>query len=221
MPEKEIPDEDVAKDRGVELHPRSHKRKSLLRPKSSKSARAGAGKGVGVSAISCDDISDNEDSTTQELGSQSTETGPRDTRATKRAKVGSGSNDASHLEELPLDPDSSHDAHNTATFTILEQSPSSSEPQGPGDTWTCAVDGCNYKVYQARKAYSQQMINEHFEGHNFGARDKLDLVLKEGRPHLPIRLEHITHHFPQAPVLTFLQQSYPPDTSDRGYCSID
>lgn len=187
---KDSSDEADVNDRVVDLHQRPHKRKSLLRPKSSKFARTGAGKGVSVSVTSRDEVSDNEGPATEELGSQRTETGTRKTKATKRARAASGSNDGSHPGSMHSDTESSHKAHDVAAFKILEQLTPSFTPRGPGDVWTCAVDGCNYKVYQASKAYSQQMIDEHFKSPHFGARDKLDLVLKEERPHLPIRLEH-------------------------------
>lgn len=183
-------EEEVANDRVINLHQRSHKRKSLLRPKSSKLARTGAGKGVSVSATSLHEVSDEEDPATEELGSQRTGTGLRNSRANRRAKAASGSNNVFHSDSMSSDTEPVHIAHDIAAFKILEKSPPSFTPQGPDDTWTCAVDGCNYKVYQAREAYSQQMIDEHLKGHNFGARDKLDLVLKEERPHLPIRSVH-------------------------------
>jgi len=177
-------------DRVIDFHQKSHKRKSLLRPKSLNLARTRAGKGVSVSVTSLDGISDEEDPATEELGSRRTETGLRNTRASKRAKAASGSNNVFHSEPVRSDTETAHNARGIAAFKILEQSPPSFTPRGPGDTWTCAVDGCNYKVYQTKEAYSQQMVDEHFKGHNFGARDKLDLVLKEERPHLPIRSEH-------------------------------
>lgn len=190
MTRKGSSEEGVVNHRLIKLHQRPHKRKSLLRPKTSKIARTGAGKGVSVSVTSLDGDDDKEDSATEELGSHSMETTLCDTKAAKQANAAPDLTDVFHTESMRSDTETSYNAHDIPTFKILEQSPPSFTPQGPGDTWTCAVDGCNYKVYQAREAYSQQMIHEHFKGHNFEARDKFDLVLKEERPHLPIRSEH-------------------------------
>ena len=198
---KDSSEEDLSKDRVVDHRQRPHKRKSLLRPKSSKFARTGAGKGVSISVTSRDEVSDNESPATEELGLHRTETGTRHSRPVKRTRAASGSKDVAPSELIRSDTEPSNNAHDVPAFKILEQSPPCFSPQGPGDTWTCEVDGCNYKVYQARNPYSQRMINEHLTGHNFGARDKLDLVLQEERPHLPIRSEYETLYMKL--VLTF------------------
>ena len=186
MPEEEPTEEEIATQGLTARHRRRRKRKSVLRPKSSKSAKTGAGKGVSIAVTSRDDASDDDGLAITDLPLQRTKAGLRNSRAAKSAVAGSGLQEKPSRETKLSDAGSLEHAHDTG-FHILEHPLQSRSPQGPGDGWTCNVDGCNYKVYQARKAYSQQMIEDHLKRHNFKARDKLDLVLKEERPHLPIR----------------------------------
>lgn len=48
---------------------------------------------------------------------------------------------------------------------IVEKPIPSYEPQGPGDTWTCNIDGCTYPVYAARTAQGRSLIKDHYHSH--------------------------------------------------------
>ncbi|KAI9875870.1 MAG: hypothetical protein M1830_007860 [Pleopsidium flavum] len=187
MQEKACPDDEIAGKSVVDLRQRPHKRKSLLRPKSTKYANKGAGKCVSIGITDHDEDSDNQGSATVDLPLQRNKVTFRNTTAARDVKAELGLGDNSLLEPTFSGSEVLPKTQNTRAFTILEQPLPSTSPQGPGDTWTCTVDGCIYKVYQARKAKSQQMIKDHLKGHNFKARDKLNLVFEEERPHLPIR----------------------------------
>lgn len=186
MQDKECSDDEVAGGSVVYLRRRPHKRKSVLRPKSTKYANKGAGKGVNVAITDRDEDSDDEGPAAVDLPLQRKKATFRNPRAAKRVKAELGSGDASWAKSMLSDSEASHNMQSTSAFNILEQPLPSTSPQGPGGTWTCTVDGCNYKVYHARRAKSQQMVKDHLKGHNFRARDKLNLVFEEERLHLPI-----------------------------------
>lgn len=182
--DKEDSDEEMAReDIGTS---RRHKRKSVLRPKSSRYASKGAGKGSGVGPVDHQEDSDGEDVTIMNVPLPKKTPVPRNTRAAKRIRVDLGSTDVAWAEPVVSESENHHHAESRPAAESGEPPSASTKPQGPGDTWSCAVDGCTYKVYQARKAKPQQMITEHLTDHNARAQDKLDLVFEEERPHLPI-----------------------------------
>ncbi|KAL8801378.1 MAG: hypothetical protein Q9182_004492 [Xanthomendoza sp. 2 TL-2023] len=59
-------------------------------------------------------------------------------------------------------------------------------PQGPGDVWTCQFENCNQRVHEASKAKGKALIKAHFQDHARKAQEKIDLVVKESRPYLPV-----------------------------------
>ncbi|KAL8813034.1 MAG: hypothetical protein Q9200_000556, partial [Gallowayella weberi] len=59
-------------------------------------------------------------------------------------------------------------------------------PQGPGDVWTCQFENCNQRVHEASKAKGKALIKAHFQEHARRAQEKIDLVVKESRPYLPV-----------------------------------
>ncbi|KAI9718422.1 MAG: hypothetical protein M1812_004143 [Candelaria pacifica] len=52
---------------------------------------------------------------------------------------------------------------------------------GPGDSWTCEIDGCSYKVYAASTEASKVHIDRHYEEHAASAKRMIDLVLGESK----------------------------------------
>ena len=63
----------------------------------------------------------------------------------------------------------------------------STEPQGPGDLWTCTFESCFHRVHEASKLDGKARIMEHFDTHATQAREKIDLALNESRPYLPVK----------------------------------
>lgn len=47
---------------------------------------------------------------------------------------------------------------------------------GPGDSWTCEIDGCSYKVYDASTDAGKLHIDSHYEGHARIAKRLIELV---------------------------------------------
>lgn len=70
---------------------------------------------------------------------------------------------------------------------VLEYDLPSTEPQGPGDMWTCTFDGCFYRVHEAPSSEGRNRVKEHFKTHASQAQEKIDLVLTESRPYLPVK----------------------------------
>jgi hypothetical protein len=53
------------------------------------------------------------------------------------------------------------------------------EPNGPRDSWNCSFDGCNQRIYGARKDLGRQLITEHLEDHANGRHDVVGILLRE------------------------------------------
>jgi hypothetical protein len=69
---------------------------------------------------------------------------------------------------------------------LVEYDLPSCRAQGPGDLWTCPFDTCGREVREASTAAGNSSIKEHFQVHAREAQEKIDLVLKESRPYLPV-----------------------------------
>lgn len=103
---------------------------------------------------------------------------------------------AKDLELLTNPPTyrSSPDATPSPTFLprkylalkVVEYSLPSTEPQGPGDLWTCTFEGCFHRVHEASTSSGNIRIKEHFKIHATQAQEKIDLALNESRPYLPV-----------------------------------
>lgn len=70
---------------------------------------------------------------------------------------------------------------------VVEYDLPSTEPQGPGDLWTCTFDGCFHRVHEASSSDGKLRLQEHFKTHATQAQEKIDLVLNESRPYLPVK----------------------------------
>ena len=60
-------------------------------------------------------------------------------------------------------------------------------PQGPGDLWTCPFEGCRHRVHQASSDTGKRSLREHVETHQQSAQEKINLVVHESRPYLPVK----------------------------------
>ena len=59
-------------------------------------------------------------------------------------------------------------------------------PQGPGDLWTCEFEGCMKRVYEGSTEAGEERIKQHLRDHEASAKEKIDLVMDERRPYLPV-----------------------------------
>ena len=62
----------------------------------------------------------------------------------------------------------------------------STDPQGPGDLWTCMFGTCRKRIYEASTIDGQSRVKEHVKSHASQAQEKIELVLNESRPYLPV-----------------------------------
>ncbi len=103
---------------------------------------------------------------------------------------------AEDLEVLTNAPEdgSPADAHGSKYFPrkylelrVVEYDLPSTEPQGPGDLWTCTFEACFHRVHEASKLDGKARIMEHIKTHATQAQEKIDLALNESRPYLPVK----------------------------------
>lgn len=71
-------------------------------------------------------------------------------------------------------------------LSLTEYEIPSTEPQGPGGLWTCTFEGCHARVHQAASSSGQERVKDHLKTHIANTKDKIDLVLDESRPYLPV-----------------------------------
>ncbi|KAL6721571.1 hypothetical protein ACLMJK_000675 [Lecanora helva] len=70
---------------------------------------------------------------------------------------------------------------------VVEYELPSTLPQGPGELWTCTFDGCSHRVHEASSLEGKRRVQDHFKSHASQAQEKIDLVLTESRPYLPVK----------------------------------
>ena len=172
----------------------THKRKSILRPpgsKSAKKAKGGPGRKRTRPGYEQPILSDSD----EDEGNAEDDDGPIVT-------IENGD----HLEAITNPPP----PKNTRTLDKEEESRPTflprkylelsvntyeiptTQPQGPGDLWTCSFEGCHRREHQASTAEGQERVRAHLRTHvvNGGggtdAKEKIDLVLDESRPYLPV-----------------------------------
>lgn len=173
----------------------SHKRKSILQPKGSKystKAMQRRGKLPTAEPSNSDDSSDEEmvdgASPLATAAARYTTTLPNRTSA-RLTKHSSAIDDyASHHTYLP---------RITEKKILVSYPLPSTEPQGPGDIWTCTFEGCNKRVHAASTEEGKAEMQEHFREHTASAEEKIRLAMAESRPYLPVK--YVTFH-PVAPL---------------------
>ena len=161
----------------------TRKRKSILRPSEGKSSKKAAARRKGPAAFNRlnNDLEDEDDENSQSPAEESPITTIRNAR---------------DLELLtnPLSNRSSPDSdapkflpRKYLELKVVEYDLPSTEPQGPGDLWTCTFEGCFHRVHEASTADGKISIKEHIKTHSTSAQEKIDLVLNESRPYLPVK----------------------------------
>ncbi|KAL8691874.1 MAG: hypothetical protein Q9224_004079, partial [Gallowayella concinna] len=151
------------------------KSRSILQPKGSKFSKKTAGRRRSLPAIvdgpaeieSASAESDDDDEIAQQLPDAS----PLAAISTQ------------HHHE-PLYP--YHPPAQTIEMEMLAYDIPTDRPQGPGDVWTCEFENCTQRVHEASKAKGKALIKAHFQEHAKKAQEKIDLVVKESRPYLPV-----------------------------------
>lgn len=160
----------------------SRKRKSILQLKGSKYSKKATGRRQPSRSTNLDTTSDDNGDAVVDDASPLATAAPRATTTTSNAapvkKHSSVLDDyASHHEYLPR----AYIEKKLVTYKLP-----STEPQGPGDLWTCTFEGCRQRVHFGSSVEGKEKIKEHFKEHAESAQAKIDLALTESRPYLPV-----------------------------------
>ena len=161
------------------------KQKSILQPSGGKSSKKAMSRGKELFHLQqADGSRDNEDNDDeQEAESDASpitmlrNAGGLET-STKPARQNSSQDESPSPKVLP---------RQYLELKVVEYELPSTEPQGPGDLWTCTFEGCFYRVHEASTREGKTKIVQHFKSHANQAQEKIDLVLDESRPYLPVR----------------------------------
>ena len=158
----------------------SRKRKSILQPKGSKYSKKATGRRQSFRTTNVESNEDEDEDVVMEDASPLATAAPRITTTNQAPpkKHSSALDDyASHHEYLP---------RNYIESKLVSYQIPSTEPQGPGDLWTCTFEGCRHRVHAASTPDGKERIKAHFKEHADSAQAKIDLALKESRPYLPV-----------------------------------
>jgi hypothetical protein len=105
-------------------------------------------------------------------------------RPRKRQSSHALSDEGIDIPSSPENTDNNDETNPSIKSPIHDQShPANHQVQE--DTWTCALDGCRYRIYGASKPDSQRLIKEHYELHAFDDDERVRLVKKLQEPSLP------------------------------------
>ena len=184
------PGESMDSDEGASLRPQ--KGRSALRPKSSH-----GGKGVSRSS----NVPDADEADPEELTKSPSRVAgkrkPKDSLGSERPpKTRNSRRDIDEGIDIPTSPSDAEDAsppsdsdltdlpnHADLPIRSLNHQPDPVQE----DTWVCALDGCNHKVYAASKPESKKLIREHYALHAFDDDERVQMVKRLQAPSLPVR----------------------------------
>jgi hypothetical protein len=151
--------EDEELESGLTTPPRKGKRKSYLRPRSERSSKRFTRHDIRTQSATQDDA---------DIHDSSEDDGPGTLAASLFVAKDDGTGSGALTVVDPMFP------------TRRAPVPAYYEPHGPGDTWTCPYDGCNFKVWEGRKPKSLEMMKNHFGDTH--ANPMEDLIHSESRP---------------------------------------
>lgn len=203
----------MSEDELVCLHSGSHRRKSILQPLGSKRSKKSAARrktlpyvaptseGEGNDIDADDDASSFPDkvSSSNEYSSLVL---PSRTRSGPHV----------HSEPGPFQKVRSTRPHRYLELKLERFELPSTEPQGPGDLWTCAFRGCGKREHEASTAEGQERISSHFQIHAEQAQELIDLAKQESRPYLPVKYVFVPS-FSQRYVLIVLKPPHSPPSA--------
>jgi len=172
--------DDETEERVVIAGENPRKRKSILQPKGSKYSKKATGRRQSFRTTNAESNVDKDDDLIMEDASPLATAAPRTTTTNfpPPKKHSSVLDDyASYHEYRP---------RIRVESRLVSYELPSTEPQGPGDIWTCTFEGCRQRVHAASTPDGKERIKAHFKEHAESAQAKIDLALKESRPYLPV-----------------------------------
>lgn len=163
----------------------TRKRKSILQPSGGKTARKAAGRRKSLFPVDGpiedshgEEENDDEDLRFSEGSPITTIHTAEDLQVLTNPPTEGSTDDTQSLKYLP---------RKYSELRVVEYDLPSTEPQGPGDLWTCTFEGCFYRVHEASKPDGKARVMGHFKTHATQAQEKIDLALNESRPYLPVK----------------------------------
>lgn len=172
--------DDEGEERVVIAGENPRKRKSILQPKGSKYSKKATGRRQSFRTTNAEFDVDQDDDLIMEDASPLATAAPRTTTTSQPSpkKHSSVLDDyASYHEYRP---------RMRVESRLVSYKLPSTEPQGPGDLWTCTFEGCRQRVHSASTPDGKERIKAHFRAHAESAQAKIDLALQESRPYLPV-----------------------------------
>ena len=158
------------------------KQKSILQPSGGKYSRKAAGRRRSLLAAHS-----NQNGESESIQDASVIDSPPITILTKAEDLNLISNTATNRPSPDTTTNSEFLPRKYLELKFVEYDLPSTDPQGPGDLWTCTFEGCFYRVHGASTPNGKARVKEHFRIHASQAQDKIDLVLNESRPYLPVK----------------------------------
>lgn len=157
---------------------RGRKRKSILQPKGSKFSKKAAGRRNSFRAARTPDDGD-DDEIMEDVSPLATATAIANTHNQNKHPPRSdpAPSEVPYHEYLPRP---------YIEVKLVHYDLPTDRPQGPGDLWSCEFEGCTKRVYEGSTEEGKQKIKEHFREHEASAKEKIDLVMNERRPYLPV-----------------------------------
>ena len=170
-------------DRGVNPNVVTRKRKSILQPSGGKYSKKAAGRRKGPPAMTS--ANDSQEASDQDLAADdsplTTLRNAKDLELLTNPSTDRFTPDPDHPPSPKFLP------RKYLELKVVSYDVPSPDPQGPGDLWTCTFEGCYHRVHEASTAAGKKRIKEHFKTHATQAQEKIDLVLDESRPYLPVK----------------------------------
>lgn len=156
---------------------RSHERKSILQPKGSKFSKKAAGRRNSLRAAQTQRNDDNyeDDEIMEDASPLAIATTSNHNK--RQPPSGQNTSEAPYHEYLP-DP--------YIEVKLVHYDLPTTLPQGPGDLWSCEFEGCFTRIYEGSTEEGKEKIKQHFREHKESAKEKIDLVMNERRPYLPV-----------------------------------
>ena len=175
---------------------RGHKRKSILQPKGSKFSKKAAGRRNSLRAAQsqCNDGNYEDDEIMEDASPLATAITSNHNR--RQPPSGQNTSEAPYHEYLP-DP--------YIEVKLVHYDLPTTLPQGPGDLWSCEFEGCFTRIYEGSTEEGKEKIKEHFLEHAESAKEKINLVMNERRPYLPVEWVFLAFELGPCVILTFLQ----------------
>lgn len=190
---------DSSDDSDHEEQPRPRRRrvrKSLLRPKSSVSAKL-IGKRTRNATADEEGLSDDNDNaeeyeTPSKVRGHDLVRDPLSTRAKRRTRSILSDSGSASIQKTPLQE--TLQSRNTSVSALEQDTPDMDAAQLndlPNDAWVCQALGCRKVIYKSNTKRGRELVEDHSLAHANDTQAKLDLVFSEQRLNINIPVDNL------------------------------